>query len=312
MAGGAEGELLWERSFRKWFVAMVASWMRDDVVNHQVLVLIGEQGIFKTTWLDALMPPELVRYRCRQTGARALDKDEQLRATEFGLINMDEIDRMSEQELNALKSLITASDINVRAAYALSKERRLRVASYVASGNKEQFLTDTTGNRRWLPFKVVSIESPFEHPLPYAGMYAQAWALVQQGFNYWFSLSDIQAIASHVEGFSVESNEEQLLPVYFSPCQPGTNGAMFLTVAEISAKLTLFGNLRKPLYVRQLGALLRRMGYKAIRTSNRGPRGYIVLEKSAERINAERKMNAQSATSQLPVEPIEPIEPIPF
>ncbi len=283
---------LWENCFRKWFCAMVAAWMDDRVVNHQVLVLIGMQGIFKTTWLDALMPPELAQYRCRQSGARALDKDEQLRATEFGLINMDEIDRMSEQELNALKSLITASDINVRAAYAQSKERRLRVASYVASGNKEQFLTDTTGNRRWLPFHVEAIDSPFEHPLPYAGMYAQAWALVRQGFSYWFSLDDIQTVANHVDAFTVESNEEQLLPVYFAPCQPGTNGAMLLTVAEISAKLTMYGNIRKPLDVRQLGALLKKMGFVQLRLPKHGSRGYIVLENSAESINAKRRLSA--------------------
>lgn len=290
---GVDHEDLWAKCFRKWFVAMVASWMTDVVVNHQVLVLIGEQGIFKTTWLDALMPPELAQYRCRQTGARALDKDEQLRATEFGLINMDEIDRMSEQELNALKSLITAADINVRAAYAQSKERRLRVASYVASGNKDRFLTDTTGNRRWLPFHVQGIESPFDHPLPYEGMYAQAWALVQQGFNYWFDISDIRSLNTHVDTFMVESNEEQLLPVYFAPCAPGTTGATFLTVAEISAKLTLYGNIRRPLDIRQLAALLRKLGYQAVRQKDHGRRGFVVRELSADSVNAQRKLSAQ-------------------
>ena len=268
---------------------------------------VDEGDIYKTTWLDALMPPELVQYRCRQSGARAADKDEQLRATEFGLINMDEIDRMSEQELNALKSLITASDVNVRAAYAVAKERRLRMASYVASGNKERFLTDTTGNRRWLPFSVTAIDSPFDHPMPYAQMYAQAWALVQQGFDFWFSLDDIRSVASHVEGFMVETNEQQLLPVYFAPCEPGTTGAQLLTVAEISAKLTLFGNIRKPLDVRQLGALLKKMGYVRGRLGHGKSRGYIVLEKSAESINAQRKLMALQ-----PSEPIEPIEPMPF
>ena len=50
---------LWRICFKKWFVAMVASWMQDEVVNHQVLVLIGRQGIFKTTWLERLIPPHL-------------------------------------------------------------------------------------------------------------------------------------------------------------------------------------------------------------------------------------------------------------
>ena len=43
---------LWQKCFKKWFVAMVAGWMRDEAVNHTVLVLIGEQGCGKTTWLE--------------------------------------------------------------------------------------------------------------------------------------------------------------------------------------------------------------------------------------------------------------------
>ena len=80
---------LWQTSFRKWFVSMVASWLNPKVVNHQMLVLIGPQGIFKSTWLDALIPDELVNYRCRQSGMNFSDKDEMLRCTEFALINYD-------------------------------------------------------------------------------------------------------------------------------------------------------------------------------------------------------------------------------
>ncbi|MBQ7570654.1 MAG: hypothetical protein IJT19_00255, partial [Bacteroidaceae bacterium] len=284
---------LWETCFRKWLVAMVAGWMRDEVVNHQVLVLIGPQGIFKTSWLDALMPPQLAQYRSKQSLSGRLDKDELLRATEFGLINMDEIDRMSEADLNQLKSLITSADVNVRSPYAYGKERRLRVASYVASGNKERFLTDQTGNRRWLPFRVEQIESPFLHPLPYEGLYAQAWHLVQAGFNYWFDLQEIRQMEEHVEEFMVETSEAQLLPVYFQPCEPGTPGAQLLTVAEISAKLTLWGNIRRPMDVRQLGALLRKMGYVAKRNATNRQRGYLVLEYSADAINANRRIAAR-------------------
>lgn len=284
---------LWQRCFRKWLVAMVASWMRDDAVNHQVLVLIGPQGIYKTSWLDALMPPQLAQYRSKQSSAGRLDKDELLRATEFGLINLDEIDRMTESELNQLKSLITSVDVNVRSPYAYGKERRLRVASYVASGNKERFLTDQTGNRRWLPFRVEAIDSPFEHPLPYEGLYAQAWHLVEEGFNYWFDLQEIRQMEEHVDEFMVETSEAQLLPVYFRPCEPGTPGAQLLSVAEISARLTLWGNIRRPMDIRQLGVLLRKQGYVAKRSTEGRQRGYLVLEYSAEVVNANRKLLAR-------------------
>ena len=160
-------ERLWRVCFKKWFVAMVASWMKDEVVNHQVLVLIGKQGIYKTTWLEHLIPPHLRGYACKLANSNDLNKDERLRIAEFGLISLDEIDSMSNRELNQLKSVITATDVNERAAYAYTKERRIRLASFCASGNRRDFLTDITGNRRWLPFEVESIQNPFYTSLPY-------------------------------------------------------------------------------------------------------------------------------------------------
>ena len=58
--GGEAEQQQWRTCFTKWFVAMVACWMKDEVVNQQVLVLIGRQGIFKTTWLEHLLPYEQI------------------------------------------------------------------------------------------------------------------------------------------------------------------------------------------------------------------------------------------------------------
>ena len=108
VAGGEEEQKLWVACFRKWFVAMVASWLSDEVVNQQVLVLVGKQGIFKTTWLEHLLPPELRAYSCKMANSTQLNKDERLRIAEYGLIALDEIDAMGPRELNVMKSVITA------------------------------------------------------------------------------------------------------------------------------------------------------------------------------------------------------------
>ena len=236
------------------------------------------------------MPPELVLYRSKQSSAERLDKDEQLRATEFGLINLDEIDRMPDRELNALKSLITTVDVNVRTAYAYDKERRIRIASYVASGNKDRFLSDTTGNRRWLPFHVTAIDSPFSHQLPYRGMYAQARYLITQHFNYWFSADEIQQLEQHVDGFRIESNEEQLIPVYFEPAEPGSAGAKILTLAEIAAKLKYYGNLTTTIDTLRLGKLMKLNGFSQIRSGRKRIRGYILRELTTNEIEANQKL----------------------
>lgn len=287
-------ENLWRICFKKWFVAMVASWINDDVVNHQVLVLIGKQGIFKTTWLEHLIPPHLREYQCKLANTQQLNKDERLRIAEFALINLDEIDALNNRELNQLKSVITATDVNERAAYAYTKERRIRLASFCASGNRRDFLTDITGNRRWLPFEVDAIQNPFFTTLPYDLMYAQAYALATDPmFSYWFDLNEIQTIDSHNQDFREQTNEEQLLMVYFAiPAQNAPN-AKFLTTAEISEKLISKGNIKNPLSLSRLGVLLSQQGFLSVRRGSPCKRGWIVYERDSEEINAERKMLAK-------------------
>lgn len=48
--------------FKKWLVATIASLLDTKVVNHEILVFIGKQGIYKTTWMQRLLPTELQRY----------------------------------------------------------------------------------------------------------------------------------------------------------------------------------------------------------------------------------------------------------
>ena len=265
--------------FKKWFVAMVAGWMNDEVVNQHVLVFIGKQGIYKTTWLERLLPPELRSYGCKLCNLHDMDKDDRLRIAEYGLINIDEIDALTERELNQMKSVITSSDVNERAAYGYNKERRIRLASFCASGNKREFLTDTTGNRRWLPFEVESIVSPFMNPYqPYEMIYAQAWWLIEHGFNYWFDTDDIRALEQHTESFHRETSEEQLLPVFYTPATLETQGAVLRTAAEISAKLTWQGNIKHPMSLQQLGRLLSAEGFTQIRYGKNRTRGYLVVE----------------------------------
>ena len=291
-------ERLWRQCFKKWFVAMVASWMKDEVVNHQVLVLIGKQGIYKTTWLERLIPPHLRQYCCKLANSTQLNKDDRLRIAEFGLINMDELDAMTPRELNSIKSVITASDVNERAAYGYTKERRMRLASFCASSNRREFLTDITGNRRWLPFEVESIQNPFFTTLPYDLMYAQAWALASDpNFSYWFELDEIAVLEQHNEDYRVQDSEEQLLPILFDI--PAEGKGEFMTTAQISERLVTYGNIKKPMAVSRLGMLLGQAGYRAVTRGERGSRmrGWIVYQRDTEEIATNKKLLAKECVT---------------
>ena len=264
---------------------MVASWMKDEVVNHTVLVFVGRQGIFKTTWMDHLIPPALRSYSSKLPLSGQISKDDRLRLCENAMLNIDELDAICGREMNIVKSLLTSTDVNERAAYGRLKERRVRLASFCASTNNREFLTDVTGNRRWLPFEVESIQNPFHITLPYELIYAQAKALVESGrFIYWFDLEDIEQLEKHNEEFRAQDSEEQLLPILFDV--PAEGKGEFMTTAEISEKLVTYGGIKKPMNTRQLGLLLKKKGFIGKRLSLSGStvRGWMVYQRQIDEI----------------------------
>ena len=287
----SEANAYWRQCFKKWFVAMVASWMKDEVVNHTVLVFVGRQGIFKTTWMDHLIPPALREYSSKLPLSGQISKDDRLRLCENAMLNIDELDAICGREMNIVKSLLTSTDVNERAAYGRLKERRVRLASFCASTNNREFLTDVTGNRRWLPFEVESIQNPFHITLPYELIYAQAKALVESGrFIYWFDLEDIEQLEKHNEEFRAQDSEEQLLPILFDV--PAEGKGEFMTTAEISDKLVTYGGIKKPMALNRLGVLLGKAGYRTVTRGSRDARvrGWIVYQRDNEQINANRRL----------------------
>ena len=194
LKGDADEQMLFAEYLKKWMVGMVAAWVDDTVVNNVILVLIGEQGSYKTTWFNYLLPPQLRQYFYTKTNANRMGRDDLLTLAQYGLVCCEELDTMRPSELNQLKAAVTMPTINERAAYAHYHENRRHIASFCGTGNNMQFLSDPTGSRRWLPFEVDSILSPREHPFNYEGIYSQAYRLYREGFRYWFTQPEIMLL----------------------------------------------------------------------------------------------------------------------
>ena len=180
--GGVEQQLFFYECLRKWLVAMVASWLDDTVVNQTILVFIGEQGIYKTTWFNHLLPPELRSYFRIKVNSSRMGKDDLIAMSQYGLVCYEELDVMRASEVNTMKSVVTMPSIDERRPFERFMERMPHVASFCGTGNNVQFLNDSTGNRRWLPFEVERIEDPRKYPFDYEAIYAEAYALYRQGF----------------------------------------------------------------------------------------------------------------------------------
>lgn len=279
--GGKQEQKLWQLYLKKWLVGMVASWLSEDVVNNVILVLIGEQGAYKTTWFNYLLPPPLKQYFYTKTNANRMSKDDILTLAQYALVCCEELDTMRPAELNQLKAAVTMPSIDERAAYAHYHEHRKHIASFCGTGNNTQFLSDPTGNRRWLPFEVESILSPREHPFHYEGIYAQALSLYTSGFQYWFTKEEIQELNRHNKQFETPHLEHELVDLYFRRPIDSELGE-FISVAR--ALQMISNGISQKLSAVNVGRAFSDLGFKRVRTNS--SRGFIVVCRTPEEIKA--------------------------
>ena len=279
--GGEQEQMLWHLYLKKWLVGMVASWISDDVVNNVILVLIGEQGAYKTTWFNYLLPPPLKQYFYTKTNANRMSKDDILTLAQYALVCCEELDTMRPAELNQLKAAVTMPSIDERAAYAHYHEHRKHIASFCGTGNNTQFLSDPTGNRRWLPFEVESIVSPRDHPFHYEGIYSQALALYKSGFQYWFTKEEIQELNRHNRQFETPRLEHELVDLYFRKPTDSELGE-FMSVAR--ALQMISNGISQKLSAVNVGRAFSDLGFKRVRTNS--SRGFIVVCRTPEEIKA--------------------------
>ena len=277
-------------SLKKWLVGMVAGWISEDVVNNVILVFIGEQGAYKTTWFNYLLPPQLKQYFYTKTNANRMTRDDLLTLAQYGLVCCEELDTMRPAELNQLKAAVTMPSIDERAAYAHFHEHRKHIASFCGTGNNVSFLSDPTGNRRWLPFEVESIVSPRDHPFCYEGIYSQALSLYKSGFTFWFTKEEIQEQNRHNRKFETPRLEHELVDLYFRRPLEHEN-SMFMTSSRV---LQIIGSgITQKLSATRIGMAFSELGFQRVRYH--GIRGYLVMQRTAEEIMAYQKSMAMHA-----------------
>jgi predicted P-loop ATPase len=274
----------WRSSFKKWLVATVACALKPEKINHQVLVLVGVQGIGKSTWLKNLLPERLIDYIF--TGiVNPNNKDTFINLSENYFINLDELENLNKSEIGSLKALVTLNDIRVRRAYGAFNETYIRRASFMGSVNDSEFLTDMTGNRRFLCFTCDSIN--YKSDISINHVYAQAYyLLLNTDFKYWFTGEDISAIESQNESFIRTSVEEELLLKHFSVPAKGDQNIQLLPPSEIAVHIDKYEkitNLTNNASIRKLGQALQKHGFS--KTSNKNAKPYkVVINTQADQL----------------------------
>ena len=253
----------------KWLVAVVANAIDDrECRNHTCLVLTGEQGKFKTTFLDLLCPPALKGYS--YTGKiYPQEKDTLTYIGQNLIVNIDDqLKALNKRDENELKNLITCPMVKYRMPYDKYVEEHSHLASFVASVNGNDFLTDPTGSRRFLPFEVLAIDIERAKEISMDAVYTEAKALLKSGFRYWFNDDEIAELYRESEDFQVQTAEMELLLRCFEKPTEDNPHCAYMTTTEILAYLGIYTH--QPLTLKRMGEALKRAGYEKVSKRREG------------------------------------------
>lgn len=120
LARRVSSEPLWVEGFHRWMLALASQWMGSDRMHANSLapILVSErQGCQKSTFCKSLMPSSLVRYYTDSVDLSGSTQMEQKLGL-FGLINLDEFNRLSDRKMALLKNWMQMAGMNVRKAHA--------------------------------------------------------------------------------------------------------------------------------------------------------------------------------------------------
>ena len=176
-------------------------------------------------------------------------------------MEIEEVGVSRERELSELKSLATSIKVKERKPYGRFPEVRHRLASFCATGNTEEFLTDETGNRRWLCFKVRHIDDPHDWKMDYDQLYAQLRDQLRDGFQYYFDMEEKERVEEQNRAFSVMSDEEQLILQRFRKPTLTDTPVKWLTAANIAQQIG--GGNGRGYSSKLIGNIMRRLGFKS-------------------------------------------------
>ena len=253
----------------KWLVAVVANAIDDrECRNHTCLVLTGEQGKFKTTFLDLLCPLALKGYS--YTGKiYPQEKDTLTYIGQNLIVNIDDqLKALNKRDENELKNLITCPMVKYRMPYDKYVEEHPHLASFVASVNGNDFLTDPTGSRRFLPFEVLAIDIERAKEISMDAVYTEAKALLNAGFRYWFNDEEITELYKESEDFQVQTAEMELLLRCFEKPTEDNPHCTYMTTTEILAYLGVYTH--QPLTLKRMGEALKRAGFEKVSKRREG------------------------------------------
>lgn len=232
-----EKDLFYEM-FKRYLIGTVDCLLNESKSHDICLVFQGGQGIGKSRWMRRLMPKNMEYKYFYEGEINTSDKDHTEYLSSFWFIHLDELESISNNKVGSLKSFITKRHIQHRKAFGKFRSRFIRRSSFLGSVNDDKFLSDTTGNRRWLVFNISKLD--YQHKINMDNVWSQAHSLLLSGKEHWLNTDEVAMMNERNEQFRNQTKEEEMMLDNFDMLEDGQNGGEWLSATEVINRMTQY------------------------------------------------------------------------
>lgn len=257
----------WVNSFHRWLLGVTAQWsgrMARCANAVAPMLVSSEQGRCKSTFCELLMPDSLKDYYTDSFELTGQAGCEQKLAF-FGLINLDEYDRLPPQKLPLLKNLMQMKKLDFRKSHRSSYSHLPRMASFIGTSNRKALLTDPSGSRRYFFAEVK--EKIDCSPLEHKQLFAQLKAELDEGKRYWFSAEEEAELKLRNQAYYALPTETEMVFHYFRLPEKDEDFKLYSAVALFNFLLKRYPAAMRGMTVNKMGRIMNSIGAERMHTT---------------------------------------------
>lgn len=241
---------------RKWLVGVISSIYGQH--SRLMLILAGKQKTGKTEWFRRLLPDQLKSYYT-EISAGMKDTDFNIMMTQKLIIMDDEFEAKRKKEETALKALLSKQVFTVREPFGRMQIDLKRLAVLCGTSNEDSLLSDATGNTRFIPIAVFSVNQSDYNKIDKTALWLEVYNLYHSGFDWRLTNEDTDRLNQYCSKFENYTMEYELISKLFSVPAEGDFTEQ-LTATDIKNKMET--HTVQKLNIDRIGKELKRCGFE--------------------------------------------------
>lgn len=254
---------------RKFLIAAVARALRPGCKADDLIILEGRQGIKKSSALSILASPDYFTDTPIDIGSR----DSRLALQRAWIVELAELESLRKSESTRTKAFFSQSTDDYRPPYGRNLIRAPRHCVFAGTSNRDDYLQDETGNRRFWPVRCTNIDLG-ALSADRDQLWAEATAAYRAGEKWWLADEEEMSSASEATAQRVEADLwEDALSVWLEKTGLKCVSRQELLLIALNIEFKAWTGIHD----RRVGRAMRALGYppKQIKVDGRVRRFYV-------------------------------------